>query len=78
MVNHPNRGRAVRMSRQQERLIEDNFTNTEEAFALLDLINAEFQSDPTSTQCFDQRIVERVKWCVARRADFQKRSLFGV
>jgi hypothetical protein len=77
MVNHPNRSRAARMSREQERLIEDNFNNTMEAFELLDLIWAEFQSDPTSTQCFDARIVERVKWCVARRKNFEKRSVFG-
>ncbi len=36
----------------------------EEAHTLLDLINAEFQSDPMSTQCFDLRIVQRVKACV--------------
>lgn len=38
--------------------------NIREAFTLLDLINAEFQSDPLSTQCFDRRIVERVKKCM--------------
>ncbi len=42
----------------------DNYT---EAFALLDLIDAEFRSDPTSTQCFDLRIVQRVRDCVAKR-----------
>lgn len=41
--------------------------NDHEAFRLLDLINAEFQSDPMSVQCFDLRIVERVKQCVERR-----------
>jgi len=30
-----------------------------EAIQLLDLINAEWQSDPMSVQCFDSRIVER-------------------
>jgi hypothetical protein len=38
--------------------------DAKEAFTLLDLINAEFQSDPTSVQCFDLRIVERVNRCV--------------
>lgn len=33
----------------------------EEAEQLLGLINAEFQSDPMSVQCFDLRIVKRVK-----------------
>lgn len=32
-----------------------------EMFALLDLINAEWQSDPTSVQCFDLRLVAKVK-----------------
>ena len=32
-----------------------------EAKTLLDLINAEFQSDPMSVQCFDLRLVKRVK-----------------
>ena len=32
-----------------------------EATILLGLINAEFQSDPMSVQCFDLRIVRRVK-----------------
>lgn len=64
-------------NRREERLMEDNFTNTSEAFALLDLINAEFVSDPQSVQCFDLRIVERVALCVARRKLFDKRSIFG-
>ncbi len=41
--------------------------NDAEAHVLLNLINAEFQSDPTSVRCFDLRIVERVKQCVAKR-----------
>lgn len=77
MVNHPNRSRGARMTREQEKLIEDNFRNTQEAWLLLDLINAEFQSDPTSTQCFDARTVERVKYCVAMRKHFEKNSIFG-
>lgn len=39
-----------------------------EAFTLLDIISAEFRSDPMSVQCFDLRIVKRAneltkKWC---------------
>lgn len=59
-----------RMSAEGERRIEDSFRNTEEAFKLLDLIDAEFQNDPMSVQCFDRRIVERVKYCVASRKKF--------
>jgi hypothetical protein len=46
-----------------------------EAFELLDLIVAEFESDPMSVQCFDLRIVDRAKKCVA---DLKKtKSVFG-
>jgi hypothetical protein len=54
-----------RLSPAQERELEDDWANDREAHALLDLINAEFQSNPLSTQFFDSRIVERVRWCVA-------------
>ena len=37
-----------------------------EAFDILDLIVAEFNSDPMSVQCFDLRTVERAKYVVAR------------
>lgn len=65
------------LSPKEERLIEDNFRNTEEAWILLDLINSEFQSDPISTQCFDSSIVERIKFCIARREYFKKNSILG-
>lgn len=45
----------------------DIIENDMEAHALLGLINAEFQTDPSSTACFDARIVERVRLCVAKR-----------
>ena len=48
--------------------------NDLEAFRLLDLIDAEFQSDPTSVQCFDLRIVQRVKECVERRKNAERRG----
>lgn len=56
----------------EERAIEDNFKNQTEAFDLLALIDAEFQSDPTSTQCFDLRIVERVRISVAKRKKYEQ------
>jgi hypothetical protein len=55
----------ARLRPEVEREMEVDFDNQREAFELLDLINAEFQSDPMSVQCFDLRIVERVKKCVA-------------
>lgn len=48
--------------------------NYDEAIRLLDLINAEFQSDPQSVQCFDVRIVARVKACVDARKKLEKRG----
>ncbi len=47
--------------------MEQQEMNIEEAFVLLDLIDAEFRTDPMSTQCFDLRIVERVRVCVEKR-----------
>ena len=43
-----------------------------EAFELLRIINAEFQSDPMSVQCFDLRVVERVKNWVERYDEAKK------
>jgi len=56
----------TRFTPKYEREMEQHFENQREAFRLLDLINAEFQSDPMSVQCFDARIVQRVKQCVEK------------
>jgi len=48
--------------------------NEREALRLLDLINAEFQSDPQSVQCFDLRIVQRVKECVEQRKILERKG----
>ena len=60
----------IRYSRAAEEAVEANFSNQREAFDVLDLIVAEFNSDPMSVQCFDQRVVERAKQCVAKRQAF--------
>ena len=52
-----------------ERAIEASFDNDREAHALLDLIDAEFRTDPMSVQCFDLRIVDRVRRCVLQRKE---------
>lgn len=64
-----------RISRADERRMEDNFRNQDEAFDLLALIDAEFQSDPTSTQCFDLRVVRRVQECVASRKKYTESGI---
>lgn len=58
------------------RAVEDGWRNDDEAHTLLDLIDAEFRSDPMSTQCFDQRIVKRVAYCVALRKKHQADGIF--
>ncbi len=63
-----------RLSDKAQAEIESSFENTTEAFRLLGLINAEFQSDPMSVQCFDMRIVERVKKCVEAREKFVRNN----
>jgi hypothetical protein len=63
-----------RLTPQAERELETNFETIREAFQLLDLIDAEFRSDPMSTQCFDLRIVQRVAACVAARKQFVKNN----
>jgi hypothetical protein len=49
--------------------------NDAEAFRLLDLIDAEFRSDPQSVQCFDLRVVARVKACVERRKQAERKGI---
>ena len=59
-----------RLSDHAIRAIENSFRNDEEAHFLLDLICAEFMTDPRSTECFDARIIDRVKACVASRKQY--------
>lgn len=56
-----------RLTERAQRQLEDSFKNDIEAHDFLDLIDAEFRSDPTSTQCFDKSLVERVRFCVAKQ-----------
>ena len=63
-----------RLTPKAEREIETSFENTREAFRLLDLIDAEFRTDPMSVQCFDLGVVERVRACVASRKEFVRRN----
>ncbi|MEP3245134.1 MAG: hypothetical protein ABJN40_13310 [Sneathiella sp.] len=62
--------------------IEEGFRLDREAWALLDLINAEWASDPLSVACFDLRIVNRAKAAISRRREldatsFNKRLAFN-
>jgi hypothetical protein len=73
-IPQPDNSLFMHITPKAEQDMENNFDNQREAFVLLDLINAEFQSDPMSTQCFDLRIVQRVRECVAKRAEFVKNN----
>ena len=46
--------------------LEEIYKLKYEALRLLDLVVAEWGSDPLSVQCFDLRIVERAKYVIAR------------
>lgn len=63
-------------STKAERAIEEGFALTQEAWRILDLIVAEFKSDPMSVQCFDDRIVERAINLVDRRKALDKIAPF--
>jgi hypothetical protein len=40
-------------------LMADEYLNTADVWTVLDLIVAEWQSDPTSVACFDGRLIDR-------------------
>jgi hypothetical protein len=61
-----------RLTDKAQKEIEAEVDNYTEAFRLLRLIDAEFRTDPMSVQCFDLRVVERVRACVARRDEIEK------
>jgi hypothetical protein len=55
--------------------MEAKWKNDAEAHRLLDLIMAEFESDPMSQQCFDNRIVSEVKLCVLRQRAYAAKGI---
>jgi len=57
----------TRLTPRAQQQIEESFENDREAHRLLAVIDAEFRSDPMSVQCFDLRVVKRVRACVEMR-----------
>lgn len=55
----------ARFTHKAEKQMERRFDAQREAETLIDLIAAEFRSDPMSVQCFDRSVVERVLACDA-------------
>lgn len=56
----------MKLTHKAEKEMEQLFALRREAIKLLDLVVAEWNSDPQSTQCFDLRIVQRSKEVIAR------------
>ena len=67
----------LRFDRKTQEAGEQSFENNREAHALLDLLDAEFRTDPASVQCFDLRFVERVRKCVEDRKRIKKNLPFN-
>jgi len=68
-----------RLSREQEERTERGWALDARAWKVLDLIVAEFESDPMSVQCFDLRTVAEAKAVIteARALDAaSKRDVF--
>lgn len=63
---------APRLTPRAQKELSEEVDNWQEAFALLGLIDAEFRTDPQSVQCFDLRVVERVRKCVERHAELKQ------
>jgi len=61
----------ARMTVEEERRIEERFDLQREALGLLEVIVAEWDSDPMSVQCFDLRIVARAKQVAKRLRELQ-------
>ncbi len=64
-----------RLNDKAMRRMEEGWELTREAWVLLDLVVAEWSSDPMSVQCFDSRIVARGKIAVLRRRELDKHDL---
>lgn len=62
-----------RLTREAERDIEELFDARIEMETLFDLIVVEFESDPTSVQCFDLRVVDRAKLVNAKLKRLKKK-----
>ena len=56
-------------ARKKIEVYEDELEELKEAARLLDLVNAEFRSDPMSVQCFELRIVKEVSEVVDKIND---------
>lgn len=61
----PARPYARSQSKQEQDAFAERLRVRDEAYMLLDLVAAEFRTDPTSVQCFDAHTVKRVIYIAA-------------
>lgn len=61
-----------RLTEKSKREMEEALALKREAVHILNLVVAEWNSDPMSVQCFDLRIVERAKHVVLRLAELDR------
>lgn len=59
---------------QAAKELEESFELTSRAWELLDLIVAEWKSDPVSVACFDKRLVDLAIKTVARRNELKAKN----
>lgn len=57
--------------------IEQQWDEDKRAWELLDIITAEFKSDPMATQCFDRRIVKEAVDLVEKRKKSKNYKMYG-
>ena len=53
----------------------EDISNENAALMCLDLINAEFKSDPQSVQCFDLRLVQKVDEIIQQRKRLERKGI---
>lgn len=56
----------ARLTDKAVKEMEEVFSLRREAIELLGVVNAEWQTDPLSVQCFDSRTIERAGFVLAR------------
>lgn len=62
------------MDRMEGTFRSSEFDLYDRAFKVLDLIAAEFDSDPMSVQCFDLRVVNEAKLVVSERRRMERKG----
>ena len=67
-----------RLKPEAVKAIERGFELDRRVWQLMDLVVAEWESDPSSVACFDLRIVEESKKILAEKKALAKHDLFPI